>query len=241
MLKKLILTAILSGLIGGIALNTLQFMTTIPLIHHAEVFEGKGLINYTNQHKVSTAMASKIQKKPTTIEEEAWAPQDGTERTVWTLIADIILATGFSFILLAIYLFINNLTLNKALGIGIVSYGIFFFLPSLGLHPELPGTVAASLNARQTWWIGTVVGSAIGFGLIFFNKNTIVKLIGLAIILLPHIIGAPMPLMHAGSAPYKMLESFEYGSFAINGVFWILLSFVTYTFNKKLNYAIITH
>ena len=235
MIKKLILTALLSGIIAGTILTGLQAFKTVPLIHQAEQYESKDLIIYSKaKHLNNVEHKSKDIHHKGMNEEDMWSPNDGIERTTYTLISNIVLAIGFSFILLSLYLYINNLNIKKAIVSGIVGYLVFFALPSLGLHPELPGTLAASLHDRQTWWIDTVLASAIGFLILFFNKNNLFKLMAIFIIALPHIVGAPHSSIHAGTAPFEMLESFEISSFITNGIFWIILSIITVIlFNKQ--------
>jgi len=233
MIKRIILISLISGFIGGILLTGLQFIKTVPLIHQAEIYEGNDLIIYSKSHtNINAPIKATMDHE---MNENVWSPKDGFQRTSFTFISNIVLAIGFSFILCAVYLFVNNIDTKKAIIVGVVSYLTFFALPSLGLHPELPGTVAASLNDRQTWWIATVIASALGFSLLFFNKNTIIRFAGVLIIAIPHIIKAPLPNIHAGTAPYTMLQEFEYTSFITNAVFWILLSIITFLFFKKQN------
>jgi len=60
--------------------------------------------------------------------------------------------------------------MNSGLLWGAAGFLIFSGSPALGLPPELPGMTAAALDARQTWWIGTVIATAIGIGLFSETK-----------------------------------------------------------------------
>jgi len=229
MIKKFILISLLSGFISALGLTALQLFNTIPLILEAEKYENNNLINYDTSKQI-------INKNHIEDDEKyQWFPENGFERTIYTFISNFVLSVGFSLILLSVYLYINSITIIKGIFTGFIGYLVFFLLPNMGLPAELPGTVASSLDNRQIWWIGTVVISFVGFTIIFFNKNKVLRIVAIFLILLPHIITAPHALIHAGRAPYEMLKHFEINSTITNGIFWIILSFVTIILFKKYN------
>lgn len=240
MIRQIFLTAILTGLLAGLALTSIQSIKVIPLILAAEQYEDGELITYsshkqTASHKETTAHKNVTRdhtheaKEEHSHDKEAWGPEDGFERLFYTFIANVFLATGWTFLLCVVYMYLNNLNIIKGIIAGTVGYLTFFVLPSIGLSPELPGTLAASLEHRQAWWIGTVLSSALGFVILFFNKNRVYQIIALGIILLPHIIGAPVPDVHAGSAPLEMFNSYVNATFISNGIFWMLLGAISVT------------
>ena len=214
-------------MIGGSSLTFIQSIKIIPLILQAEKYEGGNINIYDKSNEIK-----KIINKDT--EEEHWKPENGFERLFYTVIANIFLSIGLSFILCAVYLFLDDLRVEKGIFVGIVGYISFFVLPSLGLEPEIPGTLAAPLHDRQIWWIFTVIVSSVGFIIIFFNKNTFYKLLGVILILIPHIIGAPIPLQEGGTASQKMLYEFINAAYIANGLFWIILALTTMIIFKKL-------
>ncbi|MDF1878471.1 CbtA family protein [Sulfurimonas sp. SAG-AH-194-C20] len=226
-LKQIFYTVLLTGFIGSGIFTLLQSFSSIPLILHAEQFEDGKLINYVNNNEV------KISDTHEAEEEEAWAPADGAQRLFFTFVTNFVLAMGFTFLLCGVYLYLQELTVFKGMLVGAVGYMSFFFLPSIGLTPELPGTLAASLESRQIWWVSTVLASLVGFGVLYFSKNILYKALAVVVILAPHIVGAPHPEFHAGTAPLELFETFVQTSFVINAIFWLSLGAISASFYKK--------
>ena len=75
---------------------------------------------------------------------------------------------------------------------GLAGFVVFTAAPGLGLPPELPGMPVADLTARQTWWIATAAATAGGLCLLAFRSAAWAAVLGLALIALPHLIGAPL-------------------------------------------------
>lgn len=53
-----------------------------------------------------------------------------------------------------------------------------------------PATLAGGLTARQIWWLATVLATAFGLYALIFGKSPIFKAAGVAVLALPHLIGA---------------------------------------------------
>jgi len=249
MIRQIFLTALLTGVLAGFVLTSLQSVKVIPLILAAEEFEGGEITTYgshqstkeeinSDHHDAEAAAAHDHETNVLATDghshdEEAWGPADGFERLFFTFVANVFLATGWSFLLCAVYMNVKNNNVIKGITAGIVGYLTFFALPSIGLSPELPGTLAAALEHRQTWWITTVACSAIGFAVIFFTRNKAYQVAALALVLLPHIIGAPVPDVHGGTAPEVMFNDYVNATFITNGIFWVILGAISVTLFKK--------
>jgi cobalt transporter subunit CbtA len=95
------------------------------------------------------------------------------------------------------------------------------------LPPELPGSVAADLFARQAWWIGTAVATAAAIGLMLFVHASWAVPVGIALIVAPHVIGAPHPPAGAGPVPPELAAAFAARSLGVNAAFWALLGLAT--------------
>ena len=89
-----------------------------------------------------------------------------------------------------------------------------------GLPPELPGTPAADIVERQTWWLATAVASGIGIALIAFGGHWLWKVAGLALIVVPHVIGAPAPPTHDVAYPGALAGDFVIASLVVSAVLW---------------------
>ena len=229
MFRQIILTALWTGFLAGTLFTGIQSISTLPIIHDAEAYEGGTLIDYTHHRKFTFSPVSHEDQA------DAWFPSNGAERLFFTFVANCVLATGFAFLLSAVYLYINNLTLRKGFVAGIIGYLTFFVLPSLGLTPEVPGTLAASLASRQLWWIVTVGASALGFAVLFFTHDIRYRVLAILLILAPHIVGAPHPEYDGGTAPISLFYSFVQASYISNGVFWLIIGMVSAALFRKFS------
>ena len=209
MFRRIVLTAVLAGLISGVFLWATHMIKTTPLILAAEVYE----------HATPGAHGSVT---------PAAAESVGFERAAFTLLADLVSAVGFAFLLTAAVSFKGS-PIDWRHGIlwGLSGYAAFFLAPSLGLPPELPGMKAAVLDARQIWWLATVAATVAGLGLTAFSPRRWVQALGLGLIVLPHLIGAPHPEITPGGVPAELAAQFSINVLVVSGLFWIVLGGLT--------------
>lgn len=222
------LSGVLAGLIVGALVTMIHLTMVTPIILEAETYEAKAeAAPPAHSHDVGTPAHSHA--------EVAWAPEDGLERSLYTFAANLVMAVGFGLLLAAAYTIASgNLTLRAGLFWGLCGYISFSFLPALGLPPELPGSAAADLSARQAWWVGTVAASAIGLALAIFHPSRLFKALGVALIMPPHVIGAPhAPAGEAGSVPPELAAHFVMVTMFMNAAMWIALgAFTAYFFAR---------
>lgn len=169
-------------------------------------------------------------------EHGGWQPENGTERTFYTALADVSMAVGYG-LLLAAVIGLRGQPVDWRVGLlwGVAGYAVFFLAPSLGLPPELPGTAAAPLAARQGWWIATAMSTATALAMLAFGRHWALKLAAVALLVVPHLVGAPQPLVHASVAPEYLQSSFVYATALANGVFWLALGGLTGFFHKRFS------
>src|SRR6185369_15670393 len=91
------------------------------------------------------------------------------------------------------------------------------------LPPELPAMPTADLIERQLWWLGTVVATAGGLALISFRRTLPFAALGVALIVAPHVIGAPQPVSYETSIPEGLHHQFVVAVTVTNLVFWVVL------------------
>lgn len=204
MTRRIFTTALLSGVIAGLFLAAIQQFDVIPLILEAETFEAAGHVENGGAN-------------------QAWAPEDGAERILYTVLVDILTAIGFALLLSAAFALRGTVDWRQGLVWGLAGFATFNLAPALGLPPELPGAAAAPLLERQLWWLVTVALTGLGLSFIFFAPRTVFKALGAVLIAVPHIIGAPEPEVHGGLAPSELAHAFVYGTLLANGVFWLSL------------------
>ena len=188
--RNIVFCALFVGMVSGGVSTAVQFFQVIPIIQSAEHFEVEPSVS-TASEKTTHDHASHEHSA-----EDVWSPEDGIERTSYTLLTNILTAIGFAIlVLVAIVVSQKSDSGNKSIwqqGIlwGVAGYIVFFVAPAIGLPPEIPGAAAASLESRQLWWFFTVICTAIGLGGVVFIKYSWRWLL-LGLLILPHIMGAP--------------------------------------------------
>ena len=232
MLRRILITALISGFITGIGISILQEFTTTPIILHAEEFEGNGSADANKQsqaHAPSQIILVGGAGQHDT-EAEAWAPADGMERTFYTTLANVLAGTGFALILVAC-LALGGQPVNGRIGIlwGLAGFAIFILAPALGLPPEVPGAMAAELSGRQAWWILCVVATMSGLWLLVFRPGIAWIVAGIVLIAAPHIFGAPQPERIGGTVPPELAGHIAAASIVTAAVFWCVLGWMSGT------------
>ena len=88
----------------------------------------------------------------------------------------------------------------------------------------MPGSPEAEVTARQVWWVGTVTASAVGLALVVLSRRNLLRGVGVVVILLPHLIGAPhLEPGVTSPLPPELISRFILASLATTGVFWVFL------------------
>ena len=227
--RRLLFVAAFAGLTTGIFITAVHQMTTVPIILEAETFEqgSEAPAPAVHAHGDTTAAHDH--------DAAAWGPQDGFERTAYTLLADVLTGIGFSLLLVAASAVKGDgLDWRRGLYWGLAGFAAVTLAPGLGLPPEVPGTEAAPLVERQIWWLATVVLTAGGLAAIFFGRRPFLTLAGITLIVLPHAYGAPQPAEHASLAPEELAHRFMVAATLTSLLFWLALGALTGAFYKRI-------
>ena len=219
MIKRIAQTAGFSGLLAALLLTLLQSFWVAPLILQAETFENAPAATEVHEHASGATAHSH--------DAEAWEPEDGWQRVLSTTGGNLVVAVGFALMLAGLYTLRAPTRTAQGLLWGLAGYATFVLAPTLGLPPELPGTAAADLAQRQIWWIGTAASTAAGIALIVFGRNWLLKILGVAILAVPHVIGAPQPEVHSMLAPEALEAQFKIASQLTNVAFWLALGLIS--------------
>ncbi|MEM7293510.1 MAG: CbtA family protein, partial [Pseudomonadota bacterium] len=130
---------------------------------------------------------------------EGWGPEDGAERTFYSMLSNVLISFSFALLLISAMALHNHkaskppVNAVRGLAWGFAAMLAMFVAPALlGLHPEVPGTVAAHLEHRQVWWIFCGIATAVGLAVLYYAP-ALYKLAGIALIAIPHLVGAPHP------------------------------------------------
>jgi len=239
--RNVVFIAAIAGLVAGVVLACLQAYATVPLILKAEVYEQAGgghhhdhaaVLAETGNAMSSAAPAGNAMSSAAPApaeaaapaEDEGWAPADGFERFAFSVLANIVTGIGFALVLVAVSEFAGGIgSWRQGVFWGLAGFAVFTLAPGLGLPPELPAMPAAELLPRQIWWTATVVATAAGLGLIAFRKSLPLAILAVALIVAPHIVGAPQPESFETPIPEGLHHQFVVAVTVTNLVFWLVL------------------
>lgn len=231
--RSIVFSAALAGLIVGVVISIAQFFGTVPLIQQSEVYERKAATPpAAHEHASATQGQAKNQDKAHSHESE-WEPEQGFQRNAFTVGANVLTAIGFALLLSGVYAIRGRhvtwrqVTWREGLLWGLAGFVVFTAAPGLGLPPELPGMPVAPLTARQTWWIATAAATAGGLCLLAFRTNAWAAILGLVLIALPHLIGAPLAPEAHSEVPAALSHRFIVVVTLTSLLFWALLGVAT--------------
>lgn len=214
--RNVVFAAALAGLVAGLVLAALQVFTTDPLILQAEVFENAAPAE-SHAHDAAAAPAHEH-------EAEAWEPADGFERFAYNVAANAVSGVGFALLLLAASEALGGIGgWRQGLVWGFAGFAVFTLAPGLGLPPELPAMPAADVASRQLWWVATAAATAGGLALIVFRRSPVLAILGVALIVAPHLVGAPQPESFETPIPEALHHDFVVAVTVTNLVFWLAL------------------
>lgn len=237
---RTILSAILVGLLTGLLLSATQMAAVTPLLIEAEGFEqaqeqapqqSHGAHGHDDHHGHHHNA-------------DAWAPDDGIERNLYTTLANVLASIGFAAVLLAVMSQLQlqgftRLSPIKGALWGAAGFIVFFVAPGIGLPPEIPGAQAAPLDERQSWWMLSVI--CVGTGLLVLAFTPLkYKLIGLIAIAIPYVVYIPQHegavFTHNDPAVVASLtelhQQFIIASSISNLIFWLALGVISAVFLK---------
>jgi cobalt transporter subunit CbtA len=218
--RNIVVVAALAGAIAGLGMTVAQQLTTVPLILKAEVYEEQAASAPAHDHgNVATAQTGAHEHG-----DEGWSPADGFERTFFSVLANIVTGVGFALLLVAASELFGGIK-NWRQGVfwGLAGFAVFTLAPGLGLPPELPAMPAADLGARQLWWMATALSTAIALGLLVYGRSLAAVLAAIALLVAPHLIGAPQPISYESPIPEGLHHSFIVAVVLTTLLFWVLL------------------
>ena len=198
MTKRLLAAALVAGFMAACVASVLQFALTSPLILAAEKYE--------TAETAGPAFAGRALSNPLIVlahaghdhaghdhgGEPQWQPAPGLPRLAFTALATLVSGVGYALLLGAVLVATGRtVTPGEALKFGIGGFLAAGLAPAIGLPPELPGIAAAGLESRQLWWVATALATGIGLYLIAIRRGPAAIAVGLALLVAPHVWGAP--------------------------------------------------
>jgi cobalt transporter subunit CbtA len=242
--RQLIYAALGVGLLAGVLLTLVQQFQVMPLILAAEQYE-------STPPSLPTTQTAHSHHERATVEHghQAWSPEDGNERLGFSLLSNVLAGIGMAMTLLGAMGWLQarrNIqhqdkpyqamiqtkiqTMIQGVGWGMAGFATFFVAPALGLPPEIPGIEAAPIGNRQTWWILTVLSTALSIALVVFAPKRW-KAVGVCLLFVPHLIALP-PVPgpeflqtdpNTVAALTQLHHQFIVASTLSNFLYWILL------------------
>lgn len=234
MIKRMLAGGVLAGFAAGLLAALLHFAFVQELILLGEQYETGAVVHFgpvadapaTAGHDHDAGGAAQADDHAAAVTAEAGALQRNTLTVLFTTLIyaayGLLLVAGFA---LAEH-FGRTVTASEGILWGLAGFAVFQLAPAMGLPPELPGTVAADLGARQAWWLGTVVGTAGGIALLAYGRSFVAAALGGALLAAPHVIGAPHLDQFYGVAPPEVAAEFAARVFGVGFVAWAALGWL---------------
>ena len=214
MFREIVFAALVAGVVAGLFVSALQSVRVVPLIYQAERYE----VASDDSHRPAGAARDDHRE-----EGKAWAPKQGLERAAYTVLANVLMGIGFALLLSAAYALRSGVGWREGLVWGLGGFAAFNLAPAFGLPPELPGMAADNLEARQIWWIGTAAASSGALLLIAFARPAAIKALGVGLLALPHLIGAPHATDLGSKVPAELAAAFVSATLVTNLLFWLVI------------------
>jgi len=220
MLYRIFAAAMAAGVLVAILVSVIEAYTTTPLIFEAEKYEALSAPDTHTPTPEST--------------DQPWAPSAGFERFIFTVISNSVTGIASSLlVIVGLTIGSRKADLAKGVGLALGAFAAVTLAPVMGLAPELPGMPAADLQQRQIWWLATVALSAVGLGCLILVDAKTIKLLGIVLLVAPHVWGAPHPADPTSLIPATMAARFAAMSISISALFWVLIGvFSTFFFER---------
>lgn len=230
MINRVLTVSLLAGLLAGLVIAALQHVTTTPLILKAETYEAAlrasvpSLAAYDGGARI--ILAHGAGGDAAGHDHAEWKPQDGLQRTAFTTLVTVATAIGFAALLLGGMIAAGETIDDRRTMIwaacGFLAFGL---APAAGLAPELPGSAAADLQARQIWWIATALVTAGGLFVFLRMDTPWLRALAVLAILAPHVIGAPHPAAPESKVPAEIAAHFTALSLTLQAALWLATGF----------------
>ncbi len=212
MIQRLLVSGLFAGAAAGLIVGLLQLVFVQPVLLHAELYETGALVHFGTSEVVSA---------------HPELPAFDAVRDGLSIVFTMMIYTGYAMLLLAAMSVAEDrgAVVDGRTGIlwGLAGFVAFHLAPGFTLAPEVPGVAAADIVGRQIWWFGPVAAAAIALWLIAFGKGWTAWGAAVALLIAPHLIGAPEPSQFAGPVPTEIAALFAARAFGVGLAAWVLV------------------
>ncbi len=215
MLKGIVFSALLSGVLLGIFLTALHAVTVYPIIIKAETYVVE---NHSQSHSVDQVAQPRAQYTEST-------------RLFLSLLSNSAMSIAFAILLNIGFTLHPFEHWRKGAYWGLAGLAAFFVIPMLIYGPTLPGAIEAAHFIRQVWWMATVEASIIGIALAVFPPSMWIKLQGVLLIAIAFFVGAPSAAEYL-QTPESLVNQFYVMTLVTNSIYWLVLGVVAAYFHQ---------
>lgn len=241
MIKRMLAGGIIAGFAAGLIAALLHFAFVQELILLGEQYESGALVHFEASATAPAATGHDHAAGEVAADHDHGASETGGEsafqRNALTVLFTTLIYAAYGILLVAGFAVAEQFgrTVSEGEGVlwGLAGFAAFHLAPAMGLPPELPGSVAADLGARQLWWLGTVVATGGGLGLLAYGRTALTAALGGALLAAPHVIGAPQLDQFYGVAPPELAATFAARVLGVGFVVWAALGWLAGRFWSK--------
>lgn len=227
-------SALYAGVVAGLLAALLHFAFVQKLILLGEAYETGAAVHFagvapqTDHHADGTATEAHSHDAATETHSHDHGDAPSTFiRNAWTVVFSTLVYVAYALILTAGFglarIYGHVITAREGLLWGIAGFASFQLAPAMGLAPELPGTLAADLGARQVWWWGTAIATSGALGLLAYGRGAIAALAAVLLLAAPHVIGAPELDGFSGVAPPEVAAAFAARVLGVGLAVWAVM------------------
>jgi len=238
MTSKLFTSALFAGLLAGLIAVLLQFFLMEPLVLEGEAYETGAKVHFGgvvagHDHSAHDHGTAADDAAEAHVEgdghshEHADTSESNSARFALAFFSEFVIWVGFGLLMVAGFAvaerFGHAITVQAGLLWGIAGFVAFQLMPGLGLSPELPGIPAADLQARQIWWVGCAISSVLAMVAFGYGRSPVFIAVGIGLLILPHLFGAPRLDEFLGTAPPGLAAEFVTHSMVVSMAAWTAL------------------
>ncbi len=211
MFTRILTSAVFAGAAAGLISALLLLVFVQPVLLHAELYETQELVHF-GAEAVSAH------------------PDIGgfdLQRDGQSILFQALIFVGYALVMIAFMSLAEMqghvITARTGVIWGVAGFVAFHLAPGFSLAPEVPGAAHIDVGERQVWWWATAVAAGLALWLIAFGRSWVMWGAAIALLLAPHLIGAPQAESFAGPVPPELGALYAARALGVGLAGWALL------------------